>query len=320
MMNLREIIEKVFSLKDYNETHRIMRILGIKIKYPRLEYYLKKKENPYYFYIKNNVDITTIPPAQGQIRDIQLANLALLQELDYVCKNSGLKYWLDGGTLLGAVRHKGFIPWDDDIDTAMLREDYEKLVDIFPKITRDPDIYVGHERSARNNCMRHLKVMHKKCPHLFVDIFPWDSYGVRLSLEEQLEKTKEIKGFREELEKIGNRNMSDYEIGNLIYESMQKNVLTIKDKQPDGDYVWGMDFNHPWKNWFTHYEVLHPMKTIMFEGLEFPCLNDPDAFLKRLYGDYMAYPKKIGLGHSMYVKLGKEEKDVIEKLKKLVEK
>ena len=81
-----------------------------------------------------------------------------------------------------------------------------------------------------------------------------------------------------------------------------------------GDYVWGVDFSHPWKNWFTHYEVLHPMKTIEFEGFEFPCLNDPDAFLSRLYGNYMAYPNKITMGHSMFLTLSNEEKEVIKNL------
>ena len=68
-----------------------MRLLGLKIKFPKSEYSKKKKESPYYYYKKNNIDITTLPPATGQLRDIQLANLALLKELDYVCKQNGLQ-------------------------------------------------------------------------------------------------------------------------------------------------------------------------------------------------------------------------------------
>ena len=59
---------------------------------------------------------------------------------------------------------------------------------------------------------------------------------------------------------------------------------------------------------------MHPLKTISFEGIDFPCLNDPDAFLTRLYGDYMAYPKKIGMGHSMFLNLTNEEREVIQGL------
>ena len=179
-------LKKVFSITD--TTYRTeYRILGIKIAIAKPEYQKKRKENPYYYYKKNNVDITTIPPATGQLRDIQLANLALLKELDYVCKQNGLKYWLDFGTLLGAVRHKGFIPWDDDIDTGMLREDYEKVIDAFNKSSRNPDIYAGYVRDKNNNYI--IKIQHKKCPYLFVDIFPYDWYGKQLSREEQYEIT-----------------------------------------------------------------------------------------------------------------------------------
>lgn len=51
--------------------------------------------------------------------------LKLLRVFDEICRKNNLKYWLDGGTLIGAIRHNGFIPWDDDIDVAMLSDDYE---------------------------------------------------------------------------------------------------------------------------------------------------------------------------------------------------
>ena len=311
---MTNILENIFSISDYGETHHILRLFGLKIKFPKRAFAKKRKESPYYYYKKNNIDITTIPPATGQIRDIQLANLALLKELDYVCKQNGLTYWLDGGTLLGAVRHKGFIPWDDDIDTAMLREDYEKIIEAFKKSSRNPDIFAGYVKSPTNTCQCIIKIQHKKCPHLFVDIFPWDNYGKRISKDEQIKETNKIKKIRKELQKQSDFSESKERILTRIHSSMANNVLTISNPDREGDYVWGMDFNHGWKNWFTHYEVLHPLKTIRFEGINFPCLNDPDAFLTRLYGDYMAYPKKIGVGHSMFLNLTNDEKEVIQGL------
>ena len=136
-----KMLEKLFSITELNETHNILRIMGIKIKFPKQEIIKIKKQLPYETYKLNNADIKTIPPANGQLRDIQLANLALLKELDYVCKKNNIDYWIDFGTLLGAVRHKGFIPWDDDIDTGMLRADYNEIVDIFNKTSRNPNIY-----------------------------------------------------------------------------------------------------------------------------------------------------------------------------------
>ena len=315
-MELRSLLENIFSVKDYGETHHIMHLFGFKIKIPKAEFAKKRKENLYYYYKENNIDITTLPPAEGQVRDIQLANLALLREMDYVCKQAGLKYWLDGGTLLGAVRHKGFIPWDDDIDTAMLREDYEQIIQAFKKYSRNSDIFADYSKSLTNTCQCIIKIQHKKCPHLFVDIFPWDNYGKRITNKEQIDETNRIKELRALLQSQSNFSETVECILDRISFSMKNNVLNVKEQDPYGDYVWGMDFNHPWKNWFSHYEVLHPIKTIKFEGFEFPCLNDPDAFLSRLYRDYMAYPKKIGMGHCMYLKLTDDEKEIIEKLKK----
>ncbi len=312
---LKNNLKNMFSVGNYGQTHYMIRLFGLKIKFTKREFAKIRNQNLYYYYKKNNIDIMTIPPAEGQARDIQLANLVLLKELDYVCKQNGLKYWLDGGTLLGAVRHKGFIPWDDDIDVAMLRDDYEKIIDAFKKSSRNPDIFADYVVSERNFAQCIIKVQHKKCPHLFVDIFPWDIYGKRLTLEEQLQKTLYLKSLRTELEKMFKVKESSSKVRKVICSFMTEKVLTNEVADDKGDYVWGLDFSHQWKNWFTHYEVLNPLKSIEFEGIEFPCLNNPDAFLSRLYGDYMAYPKKIGTGHSMFLDLSEEEKRIIEELK-----
>jgi lipopolysaccharide cholinephosphotransferase len=69
---------------------------------------------------------------EEQLRACQLKQLSILEEIDRICQRHQINYWLDGGTLLGAVRHGGFIPWDDDIDIAMRQDDLERFINIAP--------------------------------------------------------------------------------------------------------------------------------------------------------------------------------------------
>ena len=73
-------------------------------------------------------DITKCPKATGVLRLIQKVNLIFLKKITDLCEKNGLTYFINYGTLLGAVRHKGFITWDDDVDICLLRDDYEKLI------------------------------------------------------------------------------------------------------------------------------------------------------------------------------------------------
>ncbi len=305
---------KIFSINDYGETHKLVTLLGIKIKIMKPEYQKKVRENPYSYYVKNNIDITQIPPAEGQIRDIQLANLALLKELNYVCEINGLKYWLDFGSLLGAIRHKGFIPWDDDVDTGMLREDYNKLIDVFEKTSRNPDIFASYVVNKKHPCEMFIKIQHKKCPHLFVDVFPYDFYGKKLTKDEQIKFSQDMKSICSAMQKVCPKKAKQQEIRNLI----EKNVRIAKasDYSEDGsDLMWGLDYFHFHKNWFTNYNVVFPLKKILFEGEMFPCMNNPEEFLNNVYGNYMAYPKKIGVGHAMFLNLSENDKKIISELK-----
>lgn len=122
----------------------------------------------------------------SELRRLQLVQTALLQEFDRVCRLYGIKYIIGSGTLLGAVRYKGFIPWDDDIDVEMLREDYEKFRSIANKSLHEKVFFQDHKtdphfpwlygklRMHGTRAVRlgqeHLK-MHSG---VFVDIFPRD--------------------------------------------------------------------------------------------------------------------------------------------------
>ena len=78
-------------------------------------------------------DFSQYNPEGSTLRKMQLRILDILVEIDKVCRKHGIGYWIDFGTLLGAVRHGGFIPWDDDLDIAMTSEDFQKFLEIAPK-------------------------------------------------------------------------------------------------------------------------------------------------------------------------------------------
>lgn len=293
----KSIFSKIFSLEDYEQTHKILYIFGIKIKFPKNEYIQKQKDNPFEKYKKNNIDITTLPPATGQIRDIQLANLELLKELDYICKEHNLKYWLDFGTLLGAVRHKGFVPWDDDIDIGMMRDDYEKLYGVFDKTTRNPDIKLKIHIDRNNNTI--VKICHKKCKYIFADIFPYE-FAPDLDENKQIKLTEELKKYKRE-DFINFTSFEDVEL------KVKKATSTFYLGTGD-TIVWGMEYCHTPNNWFFSSSIFFPLKEMEFEGYNFPVLNNYKKYLEFIYGDYMAYPKKFGMGHTMYLNLPEEDK------------
>ena len=303
----------IATISNYSETRNLITILGFKIKIAKREIAKERQENVFYQYKKDKIDITKVPQAQGLLRDIQLANLALLKELAYVCKKNNFKYILDAGTLLGAIRHTGFIPWDDDIDILMFREDYEKIVSAFKNTTRDSDIYAEYHRDKDTNSQYFIKIKHKKCPFLGVDIFPLDSYGKHLSLKEQLIATNKICKILKHLKKEINPNISNMETKTILTKTMKENIL-LSSANENGDFVYGVDFAHKLKNWFLDRDIVLPLRKIQFEDSKYTTVNKPKEFLKNIYGDYMKYPKKMKILHYSYKNLTSEQLETIKKL------
>ena len=303
----------IATISNYSETRNLITILGFKIKIAKREIAKERQENVFYQYKKDKIDITKVPPAQGLLRDIQLANLALLKELAYVCEKNNFKYILDAGTLLGAVRDSRFIPWDDDIDILMFREDYEKIVSAFKNTTRDSDIYAEYHRDKDTNSQYFIKIKHKKCPFLGVDIFPLDSYGKHLSLKEQLIATNKICKILKHLKKEIDPNISNKETKTILTKTMKENIL-LSSANENGDFVYGVDFAHKLKNWFLDRDIVLPLRKIQFEDSKYTTVNKPKEFLKNIYGDYMKYPKKMKILHYSYKNLASEQLETIKKL------
>ena len=125
----------------------------------------------------------------SKLRKVQLTELEILEKIDEICKKNNINYFLIGGTLLGDVRHKGFIPWDDDIDIGMLREDYEKFINVCLKNgalgkdyylhcnESDDDYFIPFIKVKKNNTTFAEKNIENINTHkgIFLDIFPYDN-------------------------------------------------------------------------------------------------------------------------------------------------
>ena len=195
------------------------------------------------------------------MRSLQLAQLELLKEFDYVCKKAGIDYWIDFGTVLGAIRHKGFIPWDDDIDIGMPREYYNKIIDAFNKYNRNPKMKIQYFRKGRTYINIIIRVLYEGAP-LLLDIFPYDFYGEKLTFEQQQDRTNYIKEQREEkINKIvHSKGMSNEELLAEI-EKLRKNFLVNGEhtKESKTDLCWGPELFHKWKHWFFEYETIYQL-------------------------------------------------------------
>ena len=192
-MGITELTNFIYSKEKSTPSHISFRLFGIKMNF--LKPSIKKERKKFAEYYQSFENASLIPPAEGNLRLIQKANSELLRVFNDICKENNIQYWIDFGTLLGAVRHKGFIPWDDDIDLGMIREDYEKLIELFQEgKINNPDLELEFENNKKNKCF--VKIQHKKSENLFLDIFPYDLYHSKLSQDEKKNLSEKISNLK----------------------------------------------------------------------------------------------------------------------------
>ena len=139
-------------------------------------------QNEFQTIIRDGVEVS------AELQKLWAVELELFERFKEVCQKHNLKYYASGGTLLGAVRHKGFIPWDDDIDVMMLREDYDRLLSVADSEFSDPyffqcaysdkNYYRGHAQIRKSNTTAALGCEALRVPFnqgIFIDIFPVDA-------------------------------------------------------------------------------------------------------------------------------------------------
>lgn len=259
----------------------------------------------------------------NSIREAQMIMLEILKEVHRICEENNIKYWLGSGTLLGAVRHGGFIPWDDDLDICMLREDYDKFIDVaktqltekyfLQNYDTDPLTQSTYLKVRDRNSILKMNDREKGHIGIFIDIFPVDYYK---EINEEDEKYKvKAKTYRKILfywmkyAKIKKPYIKNIK-GNIIksisktyfkinykydFNSLQHDVKSTRDKMSfKNDYSYkyiGYGLEVPFMTFWEAKDVF-PLRKITFEDGMFYAPNNCDICLKSMYGDYMKLPKE----------------------------
>lgn len=253
------------------------------------------------------------------IRDVQKVQLELLNEFDRICKKHNIKYQLFAGTLLGAIRHDGFIPWDDDIDVCMLREEYEKLLEVWTNEKTDKYFLQNYKtdkssmfhfsKFIKNNTILRTQMYRdvEMNQGIFIDIFPMDNvkpnsitgkihsflYKNAFLLISTMNKNRAYIA-RNAIVKY--TRLSLYYITKLmpkekIHQIVDK-IICIFDNQ-ETDYVACItngDKEDIIKKFTVKRNTFFNLTEWNFEGMQFPIPRDYDYVLTKNYGDYMKLP------------------------------
>lgn len=238
--------------------------------------------------------------AHGHLRDIQLQTFEILRFVVKVCEDNDLDYWLDYGSLIGGVRHKGFVPWDDEADICMPRPDYEKFLKLIsskineiPKLKENLRVSMGVS-SFRN--MNNTDSPSLACqiiwstPLANVDIHPIDFYEITEDNEDEL-----LKNNSKVLIVNAKRRLYD-KVQNGTYESFNEGYLneaaSIGVAFNKTNYLGSSIDGTGRKPINTKY--IYPLKEVTFEGQTFKIPNDPEEYLSKYYsGDIMKIPPAI---------------------------
>lgn len=244
----------------------------------------------------------------NELRQLQLSELEILREIKRICEKHGLRYFLIGGTLLGAVRHKGFIPWDDDADIGMPREDYNSFITICQKDLGPRfflDCYQTFElcwtpmakvrlRNTRYREFRYSNI-EEQVDGIWVDIFPLDEANGPSLLSKI--KCRIVKYCRTA---ILCKEVEDYQMRHKILTVLVKPIPTgvFRRFQTWTATVGNRKAGTYWANWGGRWgtkeivakHLWEPAARLEFEGEEFPAPGDWDGFLKQIYSDYMMLP------------------------------
>lgn len=246
------------------------------------------------------------------LEEMQAVELSLLIELDKVCVKHGLQYYMDGGTLLGAMCYKGFIPWDDDIDLKMPRPDYERLLTLQDEF---PD-HIKMDAPSKEHCeYTMLKLIDDrtvlieksensiKTTGVYVDIFPMDGHPADHSeWDQHIRRLGRLNSlFHMSLQHFQSMKQSEslisrwkghlYDIWYTPWKLYQKLTKAAKRYNYETAFAVGLLVEgDPVKERFEK-SWLEPGFTLEFEGLHFPAPSGYRRHMEIFYGEHVTRPE-----------------------------
>ena len=249
-------------------------------------------------------------PEGSKLRKNQNELVDMLLDLAKICDDNNIKWWLSSGTLLGAARHEGFIPWDDDIDIVMLRKDYLRLQRILHKMQSDK--YIFHSLHSDIEYTNTFGKFRKREGEVAI-------YGGRY-------RYLNFKGQFIDIFSIEKSNYYVARLARVIYLNLQHPTLHIGCKwlrrlfirliellclgiinpilrifaliNPRKEYHYS--FGTGWVRHTFYMKDTFPLSKAKFEGYEFPVPKDMDAYLTNVYGDWRKLPSDEEIRRSIH--------------------
>ena len=250
----------------------------------------------------------------SKLRQLQLCELEILDEFVRICEKHCLQYYLVGGTLLGAVRHQGFIPWDDDVDVAMPREDYDRFAEIsagelkpqyfYQCPETDPHYFLTYAKIRKNGTEVYEERFKDARFHkgVFIDIFPLDfcpAPGLTCHLlfnvlavmnyRGQVDSGERYTPYEEMIGRIGFILLRAFSPEGII--RLRKRLISAAKKLSDGRYIASFSGAYGYRKEISPKGWYKETAPLLFEG---HMCTGPEGFhemLSLLYGeDYMQIP------------------------------
>ena len=238
-------------------------------------------------------------PEGSPLRRQQLVMLEMLKELDRICKKYGISYFLYWGTLLGAIRHNGFIPWDDDLDVGVMRKDYLRLMNVLP-CELPEHIVLQNNDTDKNYFYFFSKLRYKRSfldegtydkvfkeRGIFIDIFPFDT------VSPTTQKWR-LQSFAYTIFRAGNGNKASMFLIRALtrFNRYVSFPLLRLYSRVIGCKKVTFDYGIPFHKVHDKSEIF-PLASHAFEDFEACVPGNSHKVLQTLYGDYMNLPSDL---------------------------